>query len=307
MTIGIVTHHDCMLHDMGPHHPECPRRLSAIDDQLIASGLNLFLRHYDAPLATREHLTRVHDPDYVERVFSAAPQQGLVPLDEGDTYMGPQSLQAALRAAGAAVEAVDLVLGGELRAAFCAVRPPGHHAGRASPGGFCIFNNVAVGAAHALGVHGIERVAILDFDVHHGNGTEEIFQGDARVIYCSTFQHPFFPHSGESSAGPNVVNVPLPAGTAGQAFHQAIYTHWLPALEGFRPQLVMISAGFDGHLEDDMAQFALTEDDYRWVTDKIVDMANRHAQGRIVSVLEGGYELHALGRCVATHINSLIG
>lgn len=307
MTIGIITHHDCLLHDMGPHHPERPERLSAIDDQLIASGLNLFLRHFDAPLATREQLERVHDPAYVKAIFEQAPESGVIALDEGDTFMGPKSLDAALRAAGAVVEAVDLVLGGELTVVFCSVRPPGHHAGRRTPGGFCIFNNVAVGAAHALEKYGLERVAILDFDVHHGNGTADIFKDDPRVLYCSTFQHPFYPFSGDVPEGPSVVNVPLEAGSTGPKFHEAVYTHWLPALERFSPQLIMISAGFDAHIEDDMAQLGLREDDYRWVTEKIMDMAERHAQGRIISVLEGGYELHALGRSVAAHLNTLLG
>lgn len=306
MTIGIITHHDCLLHDMGAHHPECPARLTAIDDQLIASGLNLFIRHYDAPLASREQLERVHAAAYVDEIFARAPQQGLIELD-GDTAMNPHTLKAALRAAGAAVEAVDLVMSGELRHAFCAVRPPGHHAERARSMGFCIFNNAAVGAAHALAAHGLQRVAILDFDVHHGNGTEDIFRDDPRVLYGSTFQHPFYPHSGEVASGPNIVNCPLPAGSAGPAFHEAVYTHWLPALEAFRPQLILVSAGFDAHIEDDMAQLGLREDDYRWVTEKLLDMANRHAEGRLVSVLEGGYALHALGRCVVAHLDTLMG
>ena len=306
MTIGIITHHDCLLHDMGPHHPECPARLTAIDDQLIASGLNMFIRHYDAPLATREQLERVHEAAYIDEIFARAPQEGLVELD-GDTSMNPHTLKAALRAAGAAVEAVDLVMSGELVHAFCAVRPPGHHAERARSMGFCIFNNVAVGAAHALAAHGLQRVAILDFDVHHGNGTEDIFRAEPRVLYGSTFQHPFYPNSGEVASGPNIVNCPLAAGSTGPAFHEAVYEFWLPALEAFRPQLVFISAGFDAHIEDDMAQLGLREDDYRWVTEKLIDMANRHAEGRIVSVLEGGYDLHALGRCVKVHLDTLMG
>lgn len=306
MTVGIITHHDCLLHDVGPHHPECPSRLGAIDDQLIASGLNMFMRHFDAPLATREQLERVHDPKYVDAIFEAAPHQGMVQLD-GDTAMCPDTLKAALRAAGAAIEAVDLIMSGDLQIAFCSVRPPGHHAERAKAMGFCLFNNVAVGAAHALEQHGVERLAILDFDVHHGNGTEDIFQGDRRVLFCSTFQHPLYPYTGEHPSGPNVVNVPLKAGTAGPAFHQAVYENWLPALERFGPQLILVSAGFDAHVEDDMAGLALREDDYRWVSDRIREMADRHADGRVVSVLEGGYALHALGRSVAAHIDALIG
>jgi acetoin utilization deacetylase AcuC-like enzyme len=306
MTIGLITHHDCLLHDVGSFHPEAPGRLNAIDDQLLASGIGMFLRHFDAPLATRAQLERVHDPEYIEQIFARAPTEGMVELDS-DTFMSPASLPAALRAAGAAAEAVDLVLEGEVASAFCSVRPPGHHAERRRAMGFCFFNNVAVGAAHAMSTHGLSRVAIVDFDVHHGNGTEDIFAGDERVLFCSTFQHPFYPFLGDTPAGPNIINAKLPAGSPSSAFHEAVYTQWLPALEAFAPQLLMISAGFDAHCDDDMAQLCLREDDYRWVTDKLRELAARHAGGRIVSVLEGGYELHALGRSVAAHIDALLG
>jgi len=306
MAIAYISHPDCLKHDMGPDHPESPRRLYAINDQLVASGLEPLLHHRDAPLATREQLERVHDAAYVQSVFDKSPGEGRVFLDP-DTTMNPHSLTAALRAAGAAVLGVDLVMSGEMPAAFCAVRPPGHHAEHNRAMGFCIFNNVAVGAAHALAAHGLERVAIVDFDVHHGNGTEDIFRDEPRVLLCSSFQHPFYPNSGADTVSDHIVNVPLAAGTLGLAFREAIETHWLPALEAFRPQLVMISAGFDGHHEDDMASLDLNEADYSWITRQIKALADRHCEGRIVSVLEGGYALHALGRSVAAHIKALLG
>jgi len=301
-----ISHPLCLKHDMGTHHPECPARLHAIEDQLIASGLFGYLQHHQAPEASREQLLRVHTADYLDRIIAAAPQQGLVALD-GDTLMNPFSYPAALRAAGAVVMGVDLVLAGEVENAFCNIRPPGHHAERSKAMGFCIFNNVAVGAAHALAVRGLDRVAIVDFDVHHGNGTEDIFAADPRVILCSTFQHPFYPYSGAESTSANLVNVPLKAGSGGVEFRAAVTEHWMPALEKFKPELVMISAGFDAHREDDMSSLALLEADYAWVTARIKEMASRHANRRIVSVLEGGYELHALGRSATAHIKELSG
>jgi acetoin utilization deacetylase AcuC-like enzyme len=306
MAIAYITHPDCLLHDMGAGHPECPQRLYAINDQLIASGLEPVLLHHDAPLATREHLQRVHTAAYVQEVFDRAPTEGRVFLDP-DTAMNPHSLNAALRAAGAGILGVDLVMGGAAPAAFCAVRPPGHHAERDRAMGFCIFNNVAVAAAHALAVHGLERIAIVDFDVHHGNGTEHIFADEPRVLLCSSFQHPYYPFSGAETASDHVVNVPLPADTAGGGFRAAIEAAWLPVLEKFSPQLILVSAGFDGHYEDDMAQLNLNEADYSWVTRQIKQLADRHAAGRIVSLLEGGYALHALGRSVVAHIKALQG
>ncbi|NCN88100.1 MAG: histone deacetylase family protein [Gallionella sp.] len=306
MQTAYISHPLCLKHDMGTHHPECPARLHAIEDQLIASGLFGYLQHHQAPEASREQLLRVHTADYLDRIIAAAPQQGLVALD-GDTLMNPFSYPAALRAAGAVVMGVDLVLAGEVENAFCNIRPPGHHAERSKAMGFCIFNNVAVGAAHALAVRGLDRVAIVDFDVHHGNGTEDIFAADPRVILCSTFQHPFYPYSGAESTSANLVNVPLKAGSGGVEFRVAVTEHWMPALEKFKPELVMISAGFDAHREDDMSSLALLEADYAWVTARIKEMASRHANRRIVSVLEGGYELHALGRSATAHIKELSG
>ncbi len=306
MTIALISHPACLRHSMGHGHPECPERLTAINDQIIASGLDAALRHYDAPRVAREALSRVHATEYVDAVYAAAPEEGLVWLDP-DTAMGPGTLEAAERAAGAQILAVDLVLGEEATSAFCLVRPPGHHAERARAMGFCFFNNIAVGAAHALAAHGLSRVAIVDFDVHHGNGTEQIFSGDRRVLFCSTFQHPFYPYSGADSTADNVVNVPLPGGSASAAFRAAVMDQWLPALESFAPELILISAGFDAHLEDDMAGLALREPDYAWVTKELRQLAERFAGGRIVSTLEGGYALSALGRSVVSHLRALLG
>ncbi len=219
--------------------------------------------------------------------------------------MNPHSLNAALRAAGAAVIAVDLVMRKQVEAAFCAVRPPGHHACRARPMGFCIFNNVAVAARHAVHAHGIERVAIVDFDVHHGNGTEDIFEGDPQVLMASTFQHPFYPYSGTDDPARNMVNIPLGAGTGSSGFREAVVKSWIPALDDFAPELVLFSAGFDAHAEDDMAMLRFSDADYAWVTEQVKAVAERHAQGRIVSVLEGGYALSALGRSVVQHLRVL--
>jgi acetoin utilization deacetylase AcuC-like enzyme len=306
MTIAYITHPACRRHDMGRGHPESPRRLSAIEDHLLSTGLELVLRHHEAPAASHDQLIRVHDEAYVQRVFALAPREGLVWLDP-DTAMNPHSLEAALHAAGAAVLAVDLVLGGKASCAFCNVRPPGHHAGRARAMGFCIFNNVAIGAAHALSQYGLERVAIVDFDVHHGNGTEEIFRDERRVLFCSSFQHPFYPFSDSVAEGERLVKAPLAAGSKGHSFRAAIRAHWLAALDAFRPQLVCISAGFDAHHQDPMAELNLTERDYSWVTHEIKKIADAHAGGRIISLLEGGYALPALGRSVAAHINALLG
>ena len=291
---------------MGIHHPECPARIPAIEDQLIASGLMDYLQHHDAPEATREQLLRVHDAHHIDHVAASTPAQGIVHID-GDTALNPYSYQAALRAAGAGVMAVDLVMAGKVENAFCNIRPPGHHAERAQAMGFCIFNNIAVAATHALEHHGLRRVAILDFDVHHGNGTEHIFHADERVMLCSTFQHPFYPNSGADSGNEHIINVPLKAGTTGAEFRAAVTEFWLPALERFQPEMVFISAGFDAHRDDDMAMMGLVEADYAWVTAEAKRIAAQYAQRRIVSALEGGYELHALGRSVAAHIKVLSG
>lgn len=308
MNLAFISHPDCQDHRMGAHHPETPERLHAIQDRMIASGMEMLVTHYDAPRASVEQLTRVHDPDYVQMIFDAAPKvDDVLTWVDGDTAMCQGTLPAALRAAGAAILGVDLVMGDKHHAAFCAVRPPGHHAERHRAMGFCFFNNVAVGAAHAMAEHGMRRIAIVDFDVHHGNGTEDIFQGDERVLFCSSFQHPYYPGSGADTHSPNVVNLPLPRLTDGAAFRAAVERHWLPRIDAFAPELIMISAGFDGHAEDDMAHFNLREADYAWITRMLHDLAVKHAGERIVSCLEGGYSLSALGRCVSTHIDELIG
>lgn len=304
MTTAFITHRDCWLHDMGAHHPECPERLSAISDRLIAAGLDLYLSFYDAPLATLEQIGRVHPLEYVLGIAESAPQSGIVHLDP-DTAMSAGTWQAALRSAGAGILATDLVMAGEVENAFCSVRPPGHHAERAKAMGFCFLNNVAIAAAHALEAHGLERVAVVDFDVHHGNGTEDIFANDSRVLMVSTFQHPFYPYSGTEAPAGNMVNVPVPAGTRSDGFRQAVTDIWMPALRRFAPEAIFISAGFDAHYEDDMASLGLVEADYAWVTQQIKAIAAESAQGRIVSMLEGGYALSALARSVTTHVKAL--
>jgi acetoin utilization deacetylase AcuC-like enzyme len=291
---------------MGARHPECPARLHAIDDQLIASGLIGHLRCEDASIVERHQLERVHHARYIDTIIAKSPSYGTVHLDP-DTAMNPDSLRAAERAAGAGVLATELVMAGAIRRAFCSVRPPGHHAERGRAMGFCLFNNIAVAAAHALEACGLERVAVVDFDVHHGNGTEDIFRDDERVLMVSTFQHPFYPYSGIDGRSARMVNVPLPAYSPPATFRAAVSNEWLPALERFRPQMIFVSAGFDAHREDDMASLALTEADYAWVTQALVAVSERHAQGRIVSMLEGGYALHALGRSVAAHLKVLSG
>ncbi len=306
MHTAYISHPDCLKHDMGEGHPECPARLSAIEDQLIASGLMPFLERHDAPLATFEQLARVHEPHYIHNIEAASPKQGLADLDP-DTAMNPHTWNAALRAAGAAVLATDLVVERKADNAFCAIRPPGHHAEPAHAMGFCIFNNVAIGVAHALAKYGLRRIAIADFDVHHGNGTEAMFHDDPRVMLCSTFQHPYYPYRGADSGNDHIINVPLPAGTDGPAFREAVTAYWLPALQRFQPEMVFFSAGFDAHRDDDMAGFNLLEADYTWVTQQVKELADRYSRGRIVSVLEGGYELRALGRSVLAHLKVLSG
>jgi len=301
---GLYRSTACTLHQMGRSHPESPDRLFAIDDQLIASGVDTALSLREAPPAENQDLLRVHPQTYLDHLERKSPAAGYVSLD-ADTVMCAATLPAVMRAAGAAVAATDAVVAGELKNAFCAVRPPGHHAGISTAMGFCFVNNVAVGARRALDVHGLERVAIVDFDVHHGNGTEEIFAGDPRVLMVGIFQHPFYPYSGSPPAASNMINVPLPAGADGEMVRDAVTREWLPALDAFKPQMIFISAGFDAHREDDLGQMRLTEADYVWLTQKIQAVAERFAKGRIVSCLEGGYNLSALGRSVVAHLRTL--
>jgi acetoin utilization deacetylase AcuC-like enzyme len=306
MHTAYISHPECLRHDMGHQHPESPSRLTAISDRLHAARLFDHLSHYEAPLAHRSHLARVHDPAYIDAIEAASPYEGQVLLD-GDTAMNPHSLEAAYRAAGGAVMAVDRVLRGEIANAFVACRPPGHHATRNRAMGFCIFNNVAVAAAHALEAHALKRVAIVDFDVHHGNGSEDIFADDPRVMLCSTFQHPFYPFCGADTVSDHIVNVPLPAGTTGKRYREAFEAKVLPRLAAFQPEMLFFSAGFDGHHEDDMAQFGLVESDYVWITEQSLAATQAHTRNRIVSVLEGGYDLSSLGRSAAEHIRVLAG
>jgi acetoin utilization deacetylase AcuC-like enzyme len=306
MLPAYISHPDCVKHDMGKMHPESPDRIGAIHDMLLIKGLLDCMQTYDAPLATEQQLAQAHSVLYIHTIASLVPTEGYVRVDP-DTTMNPYTYQAALRAAGAAVLATDLVIEGKARTAFCNVRPPGHHAEYAAAGGFCFFNNVAVGIRHALNVHGLARVALIDFDVHHGNGSEDIFHDDERVLMCSIFEDKLYPFSGNKPRGENMVNVALPTRSSGDMFRAAVTERWLPALQAFKPEMIFVSAGFDGHREDDMGNLGLVEADYGWVTQRIVEVARHHAMGRIVSCLEGGYELSSLARGVAAHVRVLIG
>ena len=302
MTAVWISHPDCLRHENAPGHPESPRRLQAIHDRLVASGLDALMRHEPAPLATREQLLRVHDPAHVGGLLDAARP----PCIDAETQVGPHTLPAALRAAGAGVRAVDLVLEGQARFVFCAVRPPGHHAERACAMGFCFFNNVAVAAGHAL-ARGLSRVAILDFDLHYGNGTADIFRTDPRVTLLSTYQHPLYPGWAGAPEAPNLVDVPLPAQSGSTAFRDAIANHWLPVLERQRPELILVSAGFDAHQDDPLGDLRLRAEDFGWVGQVIHDVAHLCCEGRVVATLEGGYDLHALGRSVEMFLRPFLG
>ncbi len=310
MATAFYSHPECRLHDMGRGHPECPERLGAIDDHLLATGLDVALDRRDAPLAELSDLKFAHASNYVDTLkdrLQRLAESGESCRIDPDTVACPATWQAALRAAGAAVAATDAVIDGEVENAFCAVRPPGHHATRDAAMGFCFFNNVAVAARHALDVRKLKRVAIIDFDVHHGNGTEDIIAGDDRVLMASFFQHPLYPGTGGVPMGTNMVNLPIPPYTRGMEIREMIEAMWMPRLERFKPQMIFISAGFDSHREDDLGQLGLVEADYEWITGRIKDLAERHAKGRIVSCLEGGYNLSALARSVATHLRVLAG
>jgi acetoin utilization deacetylase AcuC-like enzyme len=306
MLPAYISHPDCLKHTMGEQHPECPERIGAIQDMLLLKGMLDFMQQCDAPLATEQQLAQAHSSLYIHTLAALSPKEGSVQVDP-DTSMNPHTYRAALRAAGAAVMATDLVLAEGAGVAFCNVRPPGHHAGYAAAGGFCFFNNAAVGIRHALNVHGLQRVALVDFDVHHGNGSEDILHDDERVLMCSIFEDQLYPFCGNQPRGANMVNVALPARSGGAPMREAVTAHWLPALERFQPQLIVISAGFDGHREDDMGNLGLVEADYAWLTRQIAAVARRHCQGRIVSVLEGGYVLSPLARSAAAHVKVLLG
>ena len=310
---GYFTHSDCYKHEMGPGHPECPERLSAIEDRLLVTGLDMALSRREAGIASvgdielahgRMHVAALRGLTDVLREEQLAGGPTHTALDP-DTSINAHTWDAALRSAGAAIEAVDAVMAGDLENAFCAVRPPGHHACRDKAMGFCFFNNVAIAAKYALHRHGLSRVAIVDFDVHHGNGTEDIVAGDEGILMVSFYQHPFYPEGGSRSNAANLLNVPVPAYTRGMAIREIVQDHWMPRLDAFRPELMLISAGFDAHREDDMGQLGLVEQDYAWITHQLKDLARRHARGRMVSCLEGGYHLSALARSVEAHLRVL--
>ena len=303
---AFISHSDCDLHDMGALHPETPARLSAIRDHLIAQGLDHYLAFYDAPLATFEQITRVHSVAHFERLKHASPVQGIVHLDP-DTAMNPYTWQAALRSAGAGVSAGDWVMSGKVQNAFCAIRPPGHHAERDKAMGFCFFNNIAVAVAHALAEHQLARVVIVDFDVHHGNGSEDCFAHNDQVLMLGLFQHPFYPYCGTENPASNMLNTPLPSGSGSCEFRQLASEQWWPRLREFQPEMIFISAGFDAHAEDDLGGMKLVEQDFAWVTNELKTLADEMAQGRIVSLLEGGYVLSALARSVGAHLKVLAG
>ncbi|TDM06316.1 MAG: deacetylase [Ideonella sp. MAG2] len=308
MTTAYFSHPDCRAHDMGAGHPECPQRLDAIEDHLLATGLEVAITRMDAPLVAHSDLMLAHTERYIAELnefMEQATQTGEHRAVDPDTSVCPHTWQAAMRAAGAAVAATDAVMDGRAENAFCAIRPPGHHATRDQTMGFCFFNNVAVAARHALDVRGLSRVAIVDFDVHHGNGTEDIVAGDERILMVSFFQDKLYPYSGGVPKGENMLNLPIPAYTRGPEIRELIEAHWMPRLNEFKPEMIFISAGFDAHREDELGQLGLVEADYEWITHRLVEVARQHCQKRIVSCLEGGYALSALGRSVAAHVRAL--
>ncbi len=310
---GYFTHRDCWKHEMGPGHPECPERLDAIEDRLLVSGVFDALERYDAPQAATADLELAHDRMHVammrgysellaEEVQAGGPQFSQI---DPDTSINVHTWNAALRSAGAGMAATDAVMAGEIENAFCAVRPPGHHATRNKAQGFCFFNNVSVAAKYALERYHLQRVAVVDFDVHHGDGTENILAGDMRALMVGIFQHPFYPFCGDQNPAANMLNVPIPAYTRGMDIREIIEMSWIPRLEEFQPEMIFISAGFDAHREDDMGQLGLTEQDFAWITQRIKDIAKGYSKGRIVSLLEGGYVMSPLARSVEAHIRVL--
>lgn len=306
MSTAFVTHPACLAHLSGTGHPERPERLRAIHDRLVAGHMFTYLHAVDAPRATEADLRRVHTARHVQELFTQIPATGTVHLDR-DTLMDAQTPEAALRAAGAVVCATGMVLAGEVRNAFCSIRPPGHHATADAAMALCFFNNVSVGAAYALETGGLQRIAIVDFDAHRGNGTEEIFHNDPRVLFCSVYQRHLFPlREANAQPGGQAVEVELDPGAGGRAFRQAVHERWDPALEAFQPEMIFISAGFDAHAADSMSDLTFSDDDFLWISEWAVALANRFAKGRLVSALEGGYELNSLGRSAALHVRALL-
>lgn len=306
MKTALISHPVCQQHENTRGHPESPERLISISEQLASSPVMKVLALYQAPMATKAQILRVHEARYVEKIEKASPCSGIKELN-ADTAMNAYSLEATSRAAGAACLAAKLVHEGEVRHAFCAIRPCGHHATRKRSMGFCIFNGIAVGAAYALAELGLERVAILDFDVHHGNGTEDIFKEEPRVLFASSFQHPFYPNTDPVSDRQHIIKTPLKAGTDGAVFRQAVLDQWLPRLEQFKPQMIFLSAGFDAHRDDPLAYLKWQEEDYIWITEQVLKVAEEHCPGQIVSYLEGGYNLQATARSVLAHVETLAG
>ena len=306
MTTRLYGHAACLEHDTGPGHPERVDRLRAVQVALDAEGFGA-LERIEAPAARRDQLSRCHPEAYVDQVFALAPEEGAIHLDP-DTVMSPGSLEASLRAAGAVIAGIDAVVAGEAENAFCATRPPGHHAEPGRPMGFCIFNSVVIGALHARAAHGMARIAVVDFDVHHGNGTEAAFRADSDLVYVSSHQYPHYPGTGpaEERGVGNIFNAPLAPGSGSAEFRAAYRDRLLPALDAFQPELVLISAGFDAHARDPLAQLNLVEDDYAWITGELREIALRHAGGRLVSTLEGGYDLAALAASASAHVEILM-
>jgi acetoin utilization deacetylase AcuC-like enzyme len=305
MNVAYLSHPSSSRHEMGEGHPECPERVAVIADRLLMRGLLDLMDCEEAPEASEEQLLRAHDALYLAELRGRAPERGYVAVDP-DTAMNPQTWTAARHAAGAVVRATEKVLAGEVRRAFCNVRPPGHHAERAQAMGFCFFNNAAIGVLHARHGLGLERVALIDFDVHHGNGSEDILAGQEGVLMVSSYQSRLYPFLGETPRGANMCNVALPPYSTGEALRRAWSEHWAPALRDFRPQMLFVSAGFDAHRDDDMSQLGWTDQDYAWISRQLVSLADELCEGRIVSTLEGGYDLPSLARCVELHVRALL-
>jgi acetoin utilization deacetylase AcuC-like enzyme len=305
MTLAIVSHPNCALHEMGANHPEQPARFTTIDKSLRAYPFSPAAQFIQAPQATVEALCLVHPPAYVDRIFKLAPKSGIIALDP-DTFMNTHTLDAALFAAGAGCLAVDIVMQNKAQAVFCNVRPPGHHAERTRAMGFCFFNNIAIAVRYAIQHYQLNRVAIVDFDVHHGNGTQDIFQPDEQVMLCSSFQHPFYPGYNREQDNPHILCVPLAAETEGKVFRQSVAKAWFDQLNAFKPDLICFSAGFDAHKDDPLAELSLVKEDYVWLTEQIKAIASTHSQGRMISLLEGGYHLPALAECVPAHAAAMV-
>tara|TARA_R110002049_G_scaffold13509_3_gene58757 strand:- start:106952 stop:107872 length:921 start_codon:yes stop_codon:yes gene_type:complete len=305
MSVAIITHSECIQHGAGITHPENGLRLSSIHEALVTHNLSQELQYYEAPKASRKQLGKVHSLEYVDSIFNIAPDEGVVWLDP-DTFMTPASLNAALRAAGANILAIDLLMQNKATQVFCSVRPPGHHAEHNQAMGFCLFNNIVTGAAHARQKYGISRIAIIDFDVHHGNGTEDIIQDNQDILFCSLFQHPYYPHKGCDTRSDHIINIPIAVGTEGKEYRELFTMNFVPAIKAFEPELILVSAGFDAHSEDELAGICLTDADYTWLACEIKKLAQEYCEGKIVFTLEGGYSLPALSRSVVAVIRELI-